>query len=168
MGQGKLAIACIFSRTDKPASMKGSLSNFPMALLNDILQPQAKVKIESGTISKLTFNFKFNDIRSDGTVDLSYKDLKVISLRKARKKEKKRKDTEDVVKNEVLSFVLNIFIKEDAGKAVTGEKKTGTILFYRDRKKAIFNYWWKSLFSGLKSSFNIENDAAQGKKKKKE
>jgi hypothetical protein len=171
MGKGKLEIACTFSRTKKPAHLKGTLVGFPLSSLNDMLQPQAKIKIESGVMSRLAFQFHFNDIRSDGSVDLSYHDLKVAGLRKTKKKDRKKdhdKDKDGAVKNEFLTFALNTFIQDDAGKQFTGEKKTGTVLFYRDRKKAIFNFWWKSLFSGIKSSFNIENDKARGKKRKKE
>lgn len=171
MGKGKLAIQCTFSRTKKPAFLKGTLLAFPLPSLNDILQPQAKIKIESGVMTRLAFQFRFNDIRSDGSVDLSYHDLKVAGLRKPKKKDRKKdrdKDKDGTLKNEFLSFALNTFIQDDAGKLFTGEKKTGTVLFYRDRKKAIFNFWWKSLFSGIKSSFNIENDKARGKKRNKE
>ncbi|MBT1712292.1 DUF748 domain-containing protein [Fulvivirgaceae bacterium PWU5] len=171
MGKGKLAIQCTFSRTKKPAHLKGTLVAFPLPSLNDVLQPQAGIKIESGVMSRLAFQFRFNDIRSDGSVDLSYHDLKVAGLRKTKKKDRRKdrdKDKDGTLKNEFLSFALNTFIQDDAGKLFTGEKKTGTVLFYRDRKKAIFNFWWKSLFSGIKSSFNIENDKARGKKRNKE
>jgi len=43
-------------------------------------------------------------------------------------------------------------LKKDKDKSVSREKRTGTIDFDRDRKRAIFNLWVKSLFSGLKSS----------------
>lgn len=171
MGKGKLDVSCTFSRTQKPAHLEGKLVGFPLESLNDMLQPQAKIKIESGVMSRLAFQFYFNDVRSDGSVDLSYHDLKVAGLRKTKKKDRKKdrdKDKDGAVKNEILTFALNTFIQDDAGKLFTGEKKTGTVLFYRDRKKAIFNFWWKSLFSGIKSSFNIENDKARGKKRKKE
>ncbi|MBT1686688.1 DUF748 domain-containing protein [Dawidia soli] len=171
MGKGKLSVQCTFSRTRKPAYLKGTLVAFPLSSLNDMLQPQAKIKIESGVMSLLAFQFHFNDVRSDGSVDLSYRDLKVSGLRKPKKRDRKKdrdKDNDGALKNEFLTFALNTFIQDDAGKLFTGEKKTGTVLFYRDRKKAIFNFWWKSLFSGIKSSFNIENDKARGKKRKKE
>ncbi|HEY9046589.1 MAG TPA: DUF748 domain-containing protein [Ohtaekwangia sp.] len=149
MGSGKLAITCQFSNTKKPAVLKGSLSDFPLQKMNDMLKPQVKMQVESGVMTKLNFNFKFNDYRSDGIVDISYKDLKLTGL----KQDKEKKDK--AVKNNLLTLAINTFIKNDAGRFVTGSKQTGIILFYRDRKKAIFNYWWKSLFSGLKSSFSL-------------
>lgn len=160
MGKGNLVMTCQFSNTKEPAMVKGSLSNFPLASMNDMLRPQAKIQIEDGTMLKLNFSFKFNDIRSDGAVDMSYKDLRIASLRKD-------KDEEKAVRNKLLTLAINTFIKDDAGRYVTGEKQTGIILFYRDRKKAIFNYWWKSLFSGLKSSFALrtqETDRATAEK----
>ena len=148
MGKGKLVMTCQFSNTKEPAVIKGSLSNFPLVRMNDMLGPQAKIQIESGTMLQLNFSFKFNDVRSDGAVDMSYKDLRITSLRKD-------KDKDKAVRNNLLTLAINTFVKDDAGRYVTGEKQTGVILFYRDRKKAIFNYWWKSLFSGMKSSFAL-------------
>lgn len=148
MGSGKLVMTCQFSNTNEPAIVKGSLHNFPLARMNDMLGPQAKIQIESGTMLQMNFSFKFNDVRSDGAVDMSYKDLRITSLRKD-------KDNDKAVRNNFLTLAINTFVKDDAGRYVTGEKETGVILFYRDRKKAIFNYWWKSLFSGMKSAFAL-------------
>jgi hypothetical protein len=160
MGKGKLVMTCQFSNTKEPAVVKGSLSNFPLARMNDMLGPQAKIQVESGTMLKLNFSFRFTDKRSDGAVDMSYKDLRIASLRKD-------KDKDKAVRNNLLTLAINTFIKDDAGRYVTGEKQTGIILFYRDRKKAIFNYWWKSLFSGMKSSFALrtqQSDQATAEK----
>jgi hypothetical protein len=163
LGKGDLVMTCQFSNTKEPAVVKGSLSNFPLTRMNDMLGPQAKIQVESGTMLKLNFSFKFNDIRSDGAVDMSYRDLRITSLRKD-------KDTDKAVRNNLLTLAFNTFIKDDAGRYVTGEKQTGVILFYRDRKKAIFNYWWKSLFSGIKSSFALrtqQTDQATAEKNAK-
>lgn len=157
MGKGKLEVHCEFSRTQKPSVLRGSLEEFPLVLLNDVLKPQAGIAIERGTVSLLSFRFTFNDIQSQGTTDLSYRNLKVIGL-------KEKKQTDQVVKRELLTLALNMFIKDDAGRYETGERMTGEIAFERDRRKAIFNYWWKSLFSGIKSSFNLPNGQARNEK----
>jgi hypothetical protein len=28
--------------------------------------------------------------------------------------------------------------------------------FYRDTRRSIFNYWWKSVFSGIKSAYKLD------------
>ncbi len=160
MGSGKLLVTCQFSNTSKPAVLKGSLSDMPLQKMNDMLKPQVKIQVESGVMTRLNFSFRFNDHRSDGTVDISYRDLKLTSL----KSDKDQKDK--AVKNNLLTLAINTFVKNDAGRYVTGDKQTGIILFYRDRKKAIFNYWWKSILSGLKSSFSLRVKANKDNVKK--
>jgi hypothetical protein len=55
---------------------------------------------------------------------------------------------------------------------VARDKRTGTIEFYRDQKRSIFNYWWKSVFSGIKSAYKIDKltnrkKGAEGKPEKR-
>jgi hypothetical protein len=35
-------------------------------------------------------------------------------------------------------------------------ERTGTVEFYRDTRRSIFNYWWKSVFSGIKSAYKLD------------
>jgi hypothetical protein len=37
--------------------------------------------------------------------------------------------------------------------------RDGQIHFVREEPKSIFNYWWKSLQSGIKSSIMVQNNA---------
>ena len=39
---------------------------------------------------------------------------------------------------------------------VPEHKRTGVIDFHRDTSKSIFNYWWKSLLTGIKSAYNLD------------
>ena len=55
-------------------------------------------------------------------------------------------------KNEFKSWVLNTALRKDKDKSLDKVRRTGTIYLERDQKKAIFNVWVQSLFSGLKSS----------------
>ena len=64
-----------------------------------------------------------------------------------------------------MTLILNAFIVK---KEMNAEERKGVILFYRDNRKAIFNYWWKSLLSGIKSLYNLDRVMdIDGKKKKK-
>ncbi|RAW01400.1 AsmA family protein [Pseudochryseolinea flava] len=150
MGKGELSVDFTFpADTTKPYTAKGSLKNFPMVKLNDMLGPAAKVRVESGTMTNLKFNFKYNVYRSDGNVELNYEDLRIISLRQNSKKE--------IKVSMIKTLLLNTFIlKKDAQEDDKDDSKTGTILFYRDQKRSIFNYWWKSIFSGIKSAYKID------------
>jgi hypothetical protein len=62
------------------------------------------------------------------------------------------------------TFLINTIIKNDKDKDVPIGKRTGKIEFERDRKRQIFNYWWKSLLSGIKASV-LNSEKSSGKSK---
>jgi hypothetical protein len=47
------------------------------------------------------------------------------------------------------------------------DKRTGEIEFVRDIHRSIFNYWWKSLLSGLRSAFDLERFNERDNRKNK-
>jgi hypothetical protein len=142
----------------KPYSVKGKLTNFPLPAVNSMLTTAAHAEISKGNLEELNFQFKYNDVRSDGTVELSYTDLKMTSLLK--KKEK--------VPNRIVTFILRLVVKKDMDDNLPTDKKDGTIQFYRDTHRSVFNYWWKSILSGIKSVYNMDKITdTDGSKKKK-
>jgi len=159
MGAGDLRAHFIFpTDTTQPYRASGSLKNFQMTRVNDMLGAAAKVKIKSGTMHELKFDFRYNPYRSDGEVELNYADLKIISLRENKKHEQ--------ATSFIKTLLLNTFIiKKKMDEDLPDDKKTGTVLFYRDTKRSIFNYWWKSLLSGIKSAYDIDKLEAVAKKK---
>jgi hypothetical protein len=141
---------------DKPYTIKGTLIDFELPAINSMLTTAANAKISEGTLDELKFHFSYNDTRSDGSLELNYTDLKMTSLLK--KKEN--------VPNRVLTFLLRLVVKKDMDENLPTDKKTGTVLFYRDKRRSIFNYWWKSVLSGVKSVYNLDKITnTQGKKK---
>jgi hypothetical protein len=161
MGSGDLRAEFTFpGDTTKPYRAAGSLRNLPMTKLNSMLGPAAKVRVESGTMKNLKFNFVYNPVRADGAVELNYENLKISSLRE----NNKNIAAVDLIK----TLLLNTFIlKKDMDEDTKTADKTGTVLFYRDRKRSIFNYWWKSLFSGIKSAYKLDKLEAALQKKDK-
>ncbi|MGC3943496.1 MAG: DUF748 domain-containing protein [Chryseolinea sp.] len=121
---------------------RGRISNLRLETLNPILESLAFIRVESGRLNALDFNFSYDDYKSTGNILVNYENLKVTGL--AKDKEAKEKDFK--------SFVLNLFVKKDKDKEVPLEKRSGKIDYERDRRRAIFNVWVKSLFSGVKSS----------------
>lgn len=162
MGGGDLNAAFHFpGDTTRPYKVTGTLKNFSMMKLNSMLGPAAKVRVESGTMTNFKFNFQYTPLHSDGTVELNYEDLKISSLRKNNKNEQ----AVSLIKTLLLNTLI---IKKDMDEDMTDDEKTGTVSFYRDRKKSIFNYWTKSLLSGIKSAYKLDKlqNALQGDKKK--
>ncbi|MEJ1240742.1 DUF748 domain-containing protein [Chryseolinea sp. T2] len=121
---------------------KGRISNLRLETLNPMLESLAFVKVESGRLNALDFDFSYDNVASRGNLLVNYENLKIAGLTK----DKQAKE------NDVKSFALNLFVKKDKGKEVPVEKRSGKIYYERDQRRAVFNVWVKSLFSGVKSS----------------
>lgn len=125
----------------------GAMYNFPFTKLNKAIEPLAKARIESGQLNWIKFNFKYDNDRSDGQVEMNYNNLKVLAL---------KKDDPDK-KAGFKNFILNTFIlKKNLDGSAEVEDRSGTIQFYRDRRRSLFNYWWKSVLSGVLSVYSID------------
>ncbi len=150
MGKGKLDAHFVFpSDTTKPYKTTGTLKDFPMAQVNKILEPSFQTRIESGVMSNFAFNFIYNKVRSDGNVELNYDQLKIVSLQKDKNDKK--------IINKFKTAVINLFVlKRNSEETARGDKKLGTILYYRDSRRAIFHFWWKSIFSGLVTAYKLD------------
>jgi hypothetical protein len=143
--------------------VEGSLRNFPLMNINRMLGAAAKAKIESGTMRELKFKFSYTDKKSNGEIKMNYDDLKILTLRE-------NKDNEQSV-SYMKTLLLNAFIiQKDLNENDKVKKRTGEIQFYRDTKRSVFNYWWKSILSGIKSAYNLDKlplNAVNGGEKKK-
>lgn len=120
---------------------KGSISNMSFKELNPVLTSMANVRAESGYLKDLAFDFKYNEFTSKGTINIDYENLHLIHL-----------NTNKRSTNELKTFFMNAFVKNERSKSLSPAKKNGVIDIERDRKRYIFNVWWRSILSGLKSS----------------
>ena len=106
-------------------------------------------------LNKLKFDFQYTDLRSAGTLEIDYEDLRITSLKK------KNDDT-----NEIKTLFINAFVKNDKTRlSLSKLKRTGNIDIERDRKRYIFNVWLKSILDGLKSTV-LESKQAKSKNDK--
>ena len=126
---------------------EGTLQNFELTDLNPTMEHLARVRIESGNMTSMAFNFDYDDEVSNGSVLLLYEDLEMTAL--------KEKESRPEV-NKIKTFILNVlFAKRNKEDEVRFAKRNGTIEFDRDKKRSIFNFWWKSLAAGIKTSNSI-------------
>ena len=143
------------SNPEKPYTIAGKLTDFNMPEINRILIPIANAEVKTGKLHSMQFNYQYNEYRSDGLLTMHYSDLDVASLIKGSK---------DKETNKFLTLILQKFIiKKDMDKA----KSQGTILYYHDPERSTFNFWWKSILSGVKSLYNLDKitDTHHSKKK---
>ena len=140
MGQTTLDADFIFPNIKYPEPYKTSGYLNPVAInsFNPILIQALGAEVRSGQLKNLWFNFSYNNDVSTGSMIFEYEDLKVDMI-----------DRKDMEKNALTSLLINSFaIKKEN---IRGQKKfkEGKISFEREKKKAIFNYWWKSIMSGF-------------------
>lgn len=147
MGEGLLKARFSFPKSDTSGyhTIHGSLGSMPFASLNPMLENTAFVQAEGGIIHGMDFSMELDSRMSKGTMVLNYEDLNISMLEMDSAKEGEAR--------KLTSFIANTFvIKKDNNKPPLRQAK---ITFERDREKSVFNYWWKSLLSGLKDSIGL-------------
>ena len=163
LGHGSVNLFATFPLAErKRASVGGTIENFHLPELNPMLTPTTRLMVESGKMKKLSFNFTFNAARSDGKIEMNYENLKVISF-----KEEEKTKGDGLEKDNFKTFIMNAFVfRKNMDEDVPEEKRTGTIMYMRDDSRSVFNFWVKSVLSGIKSAYNM--DKAEAKKSERE
>jgi hypothetical protein len=152
-GQGKLDVNFIFDLTAKDGafSYNGVLHNFNARVLNQITKPLGLVRINRGSVDKLKFNFKANDLGAKGTVAFSYYDLSVALM-------KNDPEKDHLVTRGFLSFLANALIIKSENPGADGKLVPVTVNYSRPANTSFFNMIWKSLFTGIKYSIGITEE----------
>jgi hypothetical protein len=170
MGSGAVSLEVEFPMPAKNGNFffSGLLTGFDMTKLNPFLSAQIPAKIESGYIDKcVIFPVFANSHHSKGKLVLYYHDLKMDLPPQTDK-------TWESIKKSVLSWAANTYVAS-SNPSNNGKLREGVVYFERDAGKSIFNYLWKSLFSGIKSTVNVNTKEQkeikkqvkkEGKKKK--
>src|SRR5690606_3704709 len=92
-----------------------------------------------------------------GEIALNYEGLKLLTF-----KDEEKTDGDGAEKDNFKTFIMNTFVfKKNMTEDMPEEKRTGTISFVRDETRSIFNFWTKSLVSGIKSAYNLDKTAAR-------
>ena len=124
--------------------VRGHLGALNATAINGITEPLGGVRIKSGRIKRLDFNFKGYDYGMDGTVKLLYDDLKVAVL-------KKKKDTGILKEKKLASWGANMIIK-DANPSGKEAPRLIRVHFNREINRSIFHLSWKTLLEGIKET----------------
>lgn len=155
MGEGKLETGLSFylNRPDDYFTVKGKLDSISGIAFNKMTKNLLLAEIKMGEIFGAEFEFKANDDASDGKMTIFYNNLKVVIYNPKRQNKKLK----------IMTFIANELVKK---KNLSSDPKfrTGTICFERTKNKALPNYLWKSLQTGIVSTVA----PIAGKKKQKE
>lgn len=146
MGTGLLNAHFKFPMDTKEGfhEVRGQLDPMSMADFNRMLEHVAFVRIDRGELDSLEFEMTLNENQSSGTLVMNYKDLKISVL------DKQSIQQHGLLENLKTFLANNFLVREDNTPETSME--AGPIQFERDETKSIFNYWWKSLLSGIKET----------------
>ena len=124
--------------------VNGTLGSMNITDFNRILEHVAFVRADTGKLDKLEFDMTLNETESSGTLIMSYEALKISAL------DKQSIEQKGLMEN-IKTFLANNVIVKKNNNPKDG-MQAGEITFQRIEHKSIFNYWWKSLLSGIKDS----------------
>lgn len=133
---------------DNLFSAEGNIQPFNMTVVNPVLEPLAMVSLRSGHVDRFDFSFSGDRTSSKGQLFFGYNDLKisVFEMKNGNAKEAK-----------FASFLANSLMlrsKNPRGKELLPDE----ISFVRDQKRSDLNYWWKSIFSGIRNTLGIKEN----------
>jgi hypothetical protein len=130
---------------------EGSLSPFNMHILNPITEPLAMVSLRSGHVDRFDFSFSGNKTIAKGQLFFGYNDLRISVL------ETKRGNTKESRFASFLANSLMLKSKNPRGKEFLPEE----ISFVKDQKRSDLNFWWKSIFSGIRNTLGIKESKTE-------
>lgn len=147
MHQGRLDVEFRFPM-DAPEDVQlvnGYLDTMDLQALNVAFEPLAFARIDNGQILGMDFRMRLAEKRATGEVTLLYENLSISLLDK--------KNNEENLGSQIKTILANTFVIKSDNKGE--DPRRGKINFERVERKSVFNYWWKSLLSGIKSNIGI-------------
>lgn len=121
--------------------LDAELGEIKAAELNDLLRPMALAELDKGDIHSLKYHLDATNTHGKGTLVFKYSDLKVKLL--------KKDDDKNKYKTKFFpSLAAGVLLKKSNPQ--NGKTRVGQVDFNRDIHRSIFNFMWKSLFSGIK------------------
>jgi hypothetical protein len=117
-----------------------------LSAINNMLEKSDPLKIEVGQLNRFEFDLTLNAENSEGLLFMGYEDLKIAVLDYNHGEQQKAR---------LASFWANKMILNSKNPK-GNELKPVSIFYERDKKRSIINFWWKSLYSGVKEALGIE------------
>ncbi len=146
MEKGKMSIllkARVFD-IHNTFSLNGTLSGLEANALNPILEKSAFMYATSGKIDSMNFSFTANNSKAVGKMTLLYHGLDLAV-------KNKRTDDTTAFKERFISLIANRNVM-DSNPIPDEDIREGIINYERDSERFLFNYCFKSILSGIKSS----------------
>lgn len=132
---------------NKPYHIKGAIERLELTKLNSSSENLGKIRIKSGFLDYLSFDFMMNEQRSTGNITGAYHHLVIQPL---------KKHTEEKNIADAASFMLRrLVIPFNKDSSMPIKKRTGMVDYQRDPQRMVSQYFLQSLLMGVKKSFAL-------------
>ncbi|WP_289529866.1 hypothetical protein [Labilibaculum sp. K2S] len=149
MGKSKISVllkARIFD-SQNTFSVNGTLSEMEASKLNPFLEKNAFITVTTGKINAINFSFSANNTKAIGNFKILYEGLNFAVV------DKQTGDT-TAIKEQLKSIIANIVVI-NSNPMPGKEIMPGVIEYDRDPERFLFNYCFKAILSGIKSSIGL-------------
>jgi hypothetical protein len=132
---------------NKPYYVKGAIERLQLSKLNSSSENLGKIRIKSGFLDFLSFDFNMTEQRSTGKIIGAYHHLVIQQL---------KKHTDDKNVADFASFMLrHLIIPLNKDVSMPERKRTGNVNYMRDPTRFVSYYFLQSLLMGVKKSFTL-------------
>ncbi len=129
---------------------KGKAGRVDMTLFNPIVSKETPVMIKSGVVDSVNIHWmRGNGIYATGILDLYYHGIQIELLHKKQRFMNK-------LGTDILQILVNMAVPQE-NPGYFGIHRRGYIWNRRNDEKGYFNFFWKSILNGLKSSAGLNS-----------
>jgi hypothetical protein len=119
---------------------------FNAKLLNVVSIPMSLIRVNTGTINSVDFNFEGDNLQAGGKFVMKYNDFKIDVL-------KQDKTAGKIKKKGITSLIANVIVTNDNPR--NDNLREEKPHFNRDVQKSFFNLVWKTIFTGMKKTVGV-------------
>ena len=155
----RLSISWPADTTEPHFVATGELDSMDLSLMNSITEPIADLKIDSGRLQRLTFRIEGDSTEAETELTMLYDSLQIELIHRKNGKIHERK---------LFSTVLDDFVLIPDNPHL-GQTRIGTGTTLRNPYRSQFNYLWKSIETGIKSTLidrHIKHDKPHRSRRK--
>lgn len=138
----------LYFRETYPMDLSFGTGAFVFSDVNDFLSKTVFVKAERGYSEGAEWDFRLNEEVASGNMKFAYKDLKIEFL-----------DSLTLESGEgrlkAFSIGANLLLKNANPRSSSSSILKRQIYVRRDKRKFIFNAWWKATLSGLRATVGL-------------
>lgn len=132
---------------NQPYHIRGSIDKLELTTLNSSSENLGKIRIKSGFLDFLFFDFTMTEQRSTGKIVGAYHHLIIQQL---------KKHTEERNVADFASFMLrHLIIPLNKDRSLPERMRTGLVNYARDPTRFVSYYFLQSLLTGVKKSFTL-------------